>query len=342
MFNNSTKILFYFTLIGGILLTISSNSWAGAWMGLEINLLSFIPIMTNAENIYTTEASMKYFLVQALASSTLLFMVLATTFIEKSLMIIKSIRIDLMIMIPLLMKSGASPFHWWFPSVMEGLSWTNCLILMTLQKLAPMILIVNIMQAKMWLLISIIYSIMIGSIGGLNQISTRKMLTYSSINHMGWLLSAMLIGENMMIMYFFIYSVMTFTIISIIKMNKISFINQMFYTNYNPMYKFLLFSSLLSLGGLPPFSGFFNKWIIIQFMINNNLLIMNTLMIILSLITLHYYLRITYSAFLILYSETSWKMKNYYQNNKPIMMTIMLMISTVGLLLVSIPLTTLL
>nr|WGO58185.1 NADH dehydrogenase subunit 2 [Allacta xizangensis] len=342
MHNNSTKILFYFTLVGGILLTISSNSWVGAWMGLEINLLSFIPIMTNAENIYTTEASMKYFLTQALASSILLFMVLTTTFIEKSLMIIKSTKVDLMIMIPLLLSSGASPFHWWFPSVMEGLSWTNCLILMTLQKLAPMILIMNILQAKMWLLISIIYSIMIGSIGGLNQTSTRKLLTYSSINHMGWLLSAILIGENMMIMYFIIYSVMTFTIILTIKMYKISFINQMFYTNYNPIYKFLLFTSLLSLGGLPPFSGFFNKWIITQFMIMNNLMIMNAFMIILSLITLYYYLRITYSAFLILFSETSWKIKNFNMNYELTMSSTMCLISIIGLLLISIPLTTLL
>nr|YP_010946310.1 NADH dehydrogenase subunit 2 [Allacta bruna]WGO57028.1 NADH dehydrogenase subunit 2 [Allacta bruna] len=342
MFNNSTNILFFFTLFGGILLTISSNSWVGAWMGLEINLLSFIPIMTNAENIYTTEASMKYFLIQALASSILLFMVLTTTFIEKSLMIIKSTQVDLMIIIPLLLKSGVPPFHWWFPGVMEGLSWINCLILMTVQKLAPMMLMINTLQSKMWLMISIICSITMGSIGGLNQISTRKLLTYSSINHMGWLLSAMLIGENMLLMYFFIYSVMTITIVLIMKMYKISFINQMFNTNYSPIYKFLLFSSMLSLSGLPPFSGFFNKWIIIQFLTKNELLIMNTFMVMMSLITLYYYLRITYSAFLILHSENSWKYKNFYQMNNSMLMSTTWLMSTASLALISLPLTTLL
>nr|YP_010946271.1 NADH dehydrogenase subunit 2 [Allacta hainanensis]WGO56989.1 NADH dehydrogenase subunit 2 [Allacta hainanensis] len=333
MFKNSTKILFHFTLIGGILLTISSNSWMGAWMGLEINLLSFIPIMNNAENIYTTEASMKYFLIQALSSSMLLFMILMT-FIE---MFNMSIRIDMLNMIPLMLKSGVSPFHWWFPVVMEGLSWKNCAILMTLQKMAPMILIMNIFQSKFLPMMFIMISILVGSLGGLNQISIRKMLTYSSINHMGWLLSTMLISEILWMIYFMIYSILTITITLMAKTYNISFINQTFSMNNYPILKFLLFLTLLSLGGLPPFSGFFPKWIIVQFMMKNNFVIMNTIMIILSLITLYYYLRITYSAFLITHTEISWKI-HFYQNKFSMFISWMSMMSTFGLLLISMPL----
>jgi NADH-ubiquinone oxidoreductase chain 2 len=74
--NTPTKILLSTTLIGGILISISSNSWLGAWIGLEINLISFIPLISTQENIYTTEASLKYFVIQALASSVLLFLVI--------------------------------------------------------------------------------------------------------------------------------------------------------------------------------------------------------------------------------------------------------------------------
>ena len=59
----------------GMFITISSNSWLRAWIGLEFNLLSFIPIISNNKNILTLEASLKYFLIQALVSSTLLFII---------------------------------------------------------------------------------------------------------------------------------------------------------------------------------------------------------------------------------------------------------------------------
>ena len=71
--NNSTKILLLTTFVGGVLVSVSSNSWWGAWIGLEINLISFIPLMSNVKNMYNKEASLKYFIVQVLASVTLLF-----------------------------------------------------------------------------------------------------------------------------------------------------------------------------------------------------------------------------------------------------------------------------
>jgi len=69
--SNSTKILLLTTLLGRVLVSVSSNSWLGAWIGLEINLISFIPLTFNAKNMYSTEASLKYFIEQVLASATL-------------------------------------------------------------------------------------------------------------------------------------------------------------------------------------------------------------------------------------------------------------------------------
>nr|WGO58172.1 NADH dehydrogenase subunit 2 [Centrocolumna ericea] len=336
MSNNSTKIIFLATLISGVFITISSNSWLGAWMGLEINLLSFIPIMSSNENIFTTEASLKYFLVQALASAVLLFLIISKTMMEDMFSIINPSTSSVMLSTPLLLKGGAAPFHWWFPSVMEGLSWMNCLILMTLQKIAPLILISYLIKSSIFSLSIIIFSVLTGAIGGYNQTSIRKILTYSSINHMGWMLSSMMLGENFWLMYFSIYSFLTLTIISIVSPFQISFINQTFLSNNdNPIMKFMLFTTLLSLGGLPPFLGFLPKWLIIQSMVNNNMILMIALMVVFSLITLYYYLRISYSSFIILHSEPSWNIKTH--KNKTMVGCIMLSsVSLFGLMLCTI------
>nr|AVN67624.1 NADH dehydrogenase subunit 2 [Paratemnopteryx couloniana] len=322
-------MLFLMTLISGIMISISSNSWLGAWMGLEINLLSFIPIMSSNENIYTTEASLKYFLIQALASSVLLFSIISKVLMENMFSMFSSTLNSIILMTPLLLKSGAAPFHWWFPSVMEGLTWMNCFILMTIQKLTPLILISYEIKITIFSIIIIISSILIGAIGGYNQTSIRKILTYSSINHMGWMLSAMLMGQNFWMMYFVIYSLLTLTIIMIINPFQISFINQTFLMNNNkPTMNFLLFSSLLSLGGLPPFLGFLPKWIIIQIMADNNMYTLITIMTVMSLVTLYYYLRISYSSFIILHAEPSWNIQMY--NAKTFNLTILM--STMSLM----------
>nr|AVN67236.1 NADH dehydrogenase subunit 2 [Methana sp. AUS1] len=327
-------MLLLITLMSGTLISMSSNSWLGAWMGLEINLLSFIPLMSNNKNIYTTEASMKYFIVQALASSTLLFLIISKSMIEELYFMYNSSMSAMIINTPLLLKSGAAPFHWWFPSIMEGLSWNNCFILMTIQKIAPLMLISYSSKMNSFMWIVILSSVIIGSIGGLNQISIRKILTYSSINHMGWMLAAMIIGENMWIMYFTIYSVLSLTIIMIIKPFQISFINQTFMLgNEMSIMKFLMFTTLLSLGGLPPFLGFLPKWIIIQYMITNEMTVMVTMMVVMSLLTLYYYLRMSYASFIMLHTEPKWNIQ-FYKNNKifPISM-ILSSISMFGLIL---------
>nr|AVN67788.1 NADH dehydrogenase subunit 2 [Periplaneta lateralis] len=321
------------TLMSGMLISISSNSWLGAWIGLEINLLSFIPLMSTNKNVFTTEASMKYFIVQALASSTLLFLIISKSMIEELYTFSNNYLTSVIINTPLLLKSGAAPFHWWFPSIMEGLSWSNCFILMTIQKMAPLMLISYYMTMNTFMWIIILISIIIGSIGGLNQISIRKILTYSSINHMGWMLAAMNIGENMWIFYFLIYSMLTLTIITIVSSHQISFINQTFLmSNELSTMKFLMFTTLLSLGGLPPFLGFLPKWIIIQHMIINEMNFLISLMVIMSLMTLYYYLRICYASFMILYAEPKWNIQ-FYNNKILLTSSILSSISMLGLVL---------
>nr|URH17021.1 NADH dehydrogenase subunit 2 [Pericapritermes sp. H SH-2022a] len=313
--SNSTKVLLLITLVGGMLVSVSSNSWLGAWMGLEINLMSFIPLMSNVKNMYNTEASLKYFIVQVLASATLLFMVVMKTLTEDLFTFEMNPHTPMIICTPLLLKSGAAPLHWWFPGVMEGLSWENCALLMTVQKAAPLMLMSYLIEINIFTLSVILMSTMVGAIGGLNQTSMRKILTYSSINHTGWMLIALTMSENLWMVYFAIYSTLALTVVAAIKLSGVSFINQTMMTNKETtLTKFMMFTSLLSLGGLPPFLGFLPKWIVIQAMITNNMAPLATVVVVMSLITLYYYLKISYSSFMILNAEPKWNLKTNKNN----------------------------
>nr|YP_009826126.1 NADH dehydrogenase subunit 2 [Shoveliteratura triangula]QIV68417.1 NADH dehydrogenase subunit 2 [Shoveliteratura triangula] len=332
MLKNPSKILFLSTLFIGTLISISSTSWLGVWMGLEINLLSFIPLMSNSKNILSTEASLKYFLVQAIASSLLLFSLIMMFLMSNMSIMLNNEVFLLLISSTLLLKMGAAPFHFWFPGTMEGLNWWNNLILMTWQKIAPLMLLSYMIKMNLFFSIIIVLSISVGSLGGLNQTSLRKLMAYSSINHLGWMIAAMTSGENLWELYFLIYSFLSAAIIFMFHTFQIFHVNQNFLMmNNDPKMKFCLFSLLLSLGGLPPFLGFLPKWLIIQTMAELNSLFIVTLMVITTLITLFYYLRITFTAFLFSYTEIKWNYTHFYSNQFYITMMTFTTISILGL-----------
>nr|QNV11646.1 NADH dehydrogenase subunit 2 [Synapha fasciata] len=310
MIKNSSKLIFFFTMILGTFITISSNSWFGVWMGLEINLLSFIPLMIDTNNLLSTEASLKYFLVQTFASLILLFsmmmFILFNNFIYS--MSINNYLYSSLIFLALIIKSGMAPFHFWFPNVMEGLSWYMNLMLMTWQKIAPLIIISYLMMSKIYFLF-IIISAITGAMGGLNQTSLRKIMAFSSINHLSWMMVAMMFNEFMWLFYFFIYSLISFSIVFLFNSFKIFYINQLFNSMFNSkIFKFIILITFLSLAGLPPFLGFLPKWLVIQSLMTTNHMFLIMILIMMSLITMFFYLRICYSSFMINYLEIKWFM----------------------------------
>nr|ATV91642.1 NADH dehydrogenase subunit 2 [Stegana jiajinshanensis] len=337
MFNNSSKILFVVIMMSGSLITVTANSWLGAWMGLEINLLSFIPLMSDNNNLMSTEASLKYFLTQAMASTVLLFAIILVTMnnnmnFENN----TSSYITMIILSSLLLKSGAAPFHFWFPNIMEGLSWMNCLLLMTWQKIAPLMLISHV-NIKMLLFSSIIMSVIIGSLGGLNQSSLRKLMAFSSINHLGWMLMALNSNETIWLIYFLMYSFLSFVLTFMFNNFKIFHFNQMFSLFFNSKtLKFILFMNFLSLGGLPPFLGFLPKWLVIQQLSLENQYFMLMILVMSTLITLFFYLRICYSSFMLNYYENNWLINMQMKNLSYNMYLVMSFFSIFGLSLISI------
>nr|ANP26549.1 NADH dehydrogenase subunit 2 [Mnais costalis] len=321
---NLSFMLFLCTLVMGTTLSISSESWIMMWIGLEVNLMSFIPMMKMNNTPYESEASMKYFLVQALASSLLMMAILSSEVISMN-----NIMINTILMGALLMKMGAAPFHFWFPTVMQGLSWVGCLLLMTWQKIAPMIMMSYQLAPSMLMNVIVAMSVVVGAVGGFAQTSIRKMFAYSSISHLGWLIMALMMSINYWMMYFTMYVMMSMATVAMFSKNEAFYLTQVFNMKTNSEIKMMMFIAMLSLGGMPPFTGFVPKWIIIQNMIASQMYMMTTIMVMTTLITLYMYMRLTYSAL------TFNTQGTYWQNQHP---SNILMFMSTGATLMGIPL----
>nr|WHN64459.1 NADH dehydrogenase subunit 2 [Brachytarsina amboinensis] len=323
MFNNSYKIMFTMMMMISTIISISSNSWLVAWMGLEINLLSFIPLMSD-NKLMSTEASMKYFLTQALTSSTILFTIML-------MFIYNNYFLNMMMISSLMMKLGSAPFHYWFIDVMENISWNNNLILMTWQKLAPLILI-SYMMNKI-IIIYIILSLMISTIKGINQTSIRKLMAYSSVNNLSWMLSSMN-NHKLMMIYFLIYSLMSFSLIMIFNMLKISHMNQLFMMMNNKSMKIFIMLNTISMAGMPPFLGFIPKWLVIQELIFFNNYFLSWMLMMSSLIMIYLYLRLYYMTLLLNNHKLMIFNKNYYNNNYLMSIMLLSIINFLSLLMI--------
>nr|YP_010489367.1 NADH dehydrogenase subunit 2 [Lauridromia dehaani]UWM10778.1 NADH dehydrogenase subunit 2 [Lauridromia dehaani] len=298
-------------LILGSVLSISSSSWFGAWVGLELNLMSFIPLISTKLSSSSSEAALKYFLTQALGSSIIIF--------SSSIMFSFSNLSLPLILMAILLKLGSAPFHFWFPQVMNGLLWPQIIILATIQKLAPMFLISYLLNNPLienMILLSAILSALIGALGGVNQMNLRKIMAYSSINHMAWMLTAISISENLWILYFIFYSFISSSVILLFNSIKAYHFSNMFSNlNHSSFLIILTPMTLLSLGGLPPFSGFIPKWLLIQMLINENLFFMLFFLLLSALVTLFFYLRIFIIFLILLNPSFKWSHKSPYFKN---------------------------
>lgn len=137
---------------------------------------------------YRSERAVKYFVVQALASQV---------FVSRILFISGSFDFSWGLLIALGLKLGVAPFHFWYPSVAQGLRWGQNILLMVTQKLAPLHLIFRGAHRGGLFLFVILSSCLVGGVGGLNQTHFRKIIAFSSINHMSWVLAAITISSNL-------------------------------------------------------------------------------------------------------------------------------------------------
>ena len=246
--------LFFLSLIFRIILVLSRNSWFLIWLGLEINLLSFVAMIFYKKSKYRTEAALKYFLIQIIRSIIIVVGFMFLVLINELILFV--------ILRGLIIKLGSAPFHQWLPSLIEGLSWNIVAILLILQKVNPILLLFYLVLNRNISFVYFIYcSSLIGAIRGLNQISLRKLVAYSSISHLAWLLARVKISFLIILLYLIFYSLILTRVIVIFDFNQSININFIIKRK-----RFTIISSigLLSLRGLPPLIGFFPKLIVRQ------------------------------------------------------------------------------
>nr|YP_009048667.1 NADH dehydrogenase subunit 2 [Anourosorex squamipes]AHZ18285.1 NADH dehydrogenase subunit 2 [Anourosorex squamipes]ALA99261.1 NADH dehydrogenase subunit 2 [Anourosorex squamipes]ALA99268.1 NADH dehydrogenase subunit 2 [Anourosorex squamipes]ALA99269.1 NADH dehydrogenase subunit 2 [Anourosorex squamipes]ALA99273.1 NADH dehydrogenase subunit 2 [Anourosorex squamipes] len=323
------------TIVTGTLIVTMSSHWFMIWIGFEMNMLAFIPLLIKNYNPRSMEASTKYFMTQATASMILMLAIIMNLIHEGQWTIsnISNPTASILMTMALVMKLGLSPFHFWVPEVTQGVSLTSGMILLTWQKIAPLSVFYQIYPSiNLNLILSMsLLSILIGGWGGLNQTQLRKIMAYSSIAHMGWMTAIMTYEPTIMLLNLFIYITMTIsTFMLFIFTSTTTTLSLSHAWNKMPLITFLIMMVMLSLGGLPPLTGFLPKWMIIQELAKNNSIILPTTMAILSLLNLFFYMRLTYSTTLTMFPTTNnMKMKWQYDNTKKIpLMAPMITIST--------------
>nr|YP_010956316.1 NADH dehydrogenase subunit 2 [Astronesthes nigroides]WMY89409.1 NADH dehydrogenase subunit 2 [Astronesthes nigroides] len=302
----------------GTVLTFSSSHWLLAWMGLEVNTLAILPLMAQKHHPRAVEATTKYFLIQSTAAAMIMFASLTNAWVTGEWMIFQlSHPIPVTItMLALALKVGLAPAHFWLPEVLQGLDLTTGLILSTWQKLAPFALIVQVAPSvNSHLLIALgLTSTFIGGWGGLNQTQLRKILAYSSIAHLGWMILIVQFAPSIALLNLFLYIAMTSTAFLALKAYDCLNLNDLS-TSWakSPALAALLTPVLLSLGGLPPLSGFMPKWLVINEMVKQGLQLPATIAALSALLSLYYYLRVCYAVALtsppnILIKTTPWRL----------------------------------
>nr|APC60608.1 NADH dehydrogenase subunit 2 [Phyllomys blainvillii] len=314
--------IIYSTLIMGTLITLISSHWLLMWAGLELSMLSIIPILMNKTNPRSTEAATKYFLTQATASMMLLLSIITTMVFSGQWTIIYSNNqiIMFMLTLSLIMKLGLAPFHFWVMEVTQGTPLLQGMLLLTWQKIAPLSILIQISPSinTPLMMSSALMSTLLGGWGGLNQTQLRKILAYSSIAHMGWMVVIINFNPSISLFNLIIYILLTITLFITLHMNNnLTTLSLSHVWSTAPPIIIIILMNLLSLGGLPPLTGFAPKWMIIQELMKNNNIVIPTMMTMAALLNLYFYMRLMYSTTLTLFPSTNnTKTKWYFHNNK--------------------------
>nr|QQL13485.1 NADH dehydrogenase subunit II [Troglodytes aedon]WIF20234.1 NADH dehydrogenase subunit 2 [Troglodytes musculus]QQL13486.1 NADH dehydrogenase subunit II [Troglodytes aedon]QQL13487.1 NADH dehydrogenase subunit II [Troglodytes aedon]QQL13488.1 NADH dehydrogenase subunit II [Troglodytes aedon] len=317
--NPQAKLVFTISLLLGTTITISSNHWVLAWTGLEINTLAILPLISKSHHPRAIEAATKYFLVQAAASTLVLFSSMTNAWHtgQWDITQLTNPTSSLILTTALAMKLGLVPFHFWFPEVLQGSSLPVGLLLSTAMKFPPITLLyMTSPSLNPTLLVTMaLLSAALGGWMGLNQTQTRKILAFSSISHLGWMTIIISYNPKLTLLNFYLYALMTAAVFLTLNSTKaLNLSTLMTSWTKTPALNAMLMLTLLSLAGLPPLTGFLPKWLIIQELTKQEMAPAATIISLLSLLGLFFYLRLAYCATITLPPHTTNHMKQWHIN----------------------------
>nr|WOE90979.1 NADH dehydrogenase subunit 2 [Aequorea sp. MKL-2023] len=294
--------------LGSVVLILCDNLIT-LYLGLELQTFStFILIAKNRTSIKSSEAGLKYFILGALSSGFYL-LGLITLFLggysleirEISLLSFEFINIVSLTFISLsfCFKLSMFPLHFWIPDIYEGSSWDIISLISTLPKISMLSVLIQLMINSNLLLIFSLLSIVIGTLGALNQTKIKRLLGYSGIAHMGFIVLGFSLlnrqGFTISNLYLIVYMAAMISIFIVIINSNISnkFIIELGglkFLNKVLALSFLLL--VLSIAGIPPLSGFISKWFLLLTTVENFYNVASFIIILFSAIGAGYYLRV--------------------------------------------------
>nr|ABV71834.1 NADH dehydrogenase subunit 2 [Serpophaga nigricans] len=335
--NPQAKLIFSMSLLLGTTITISANHWMMAWTGLEINTLAILPLISKSHHPRAIEASTKYFLTQAAASTLLLFSSMSNAWFTGQWDITQLTHpmSCMLLTTAIAMKLGLVPFHFWFPEVLQGSSLMTSLLLATVMKFPPTILLLLSSPSLNPTLLSMmaIASAALGGWMGLNQTQTRKILAFSSISHLGWMTIILVYDPKLTLITFYLYSLTTAAVFFTLNSTNILKLSTLMTAwSKTPTLTATLMLTLLSLAGLPPLTGFLPKWLIIQELTKQELTTAGTIIALLSLLGLFFYLRLAYCATITIPPNSANHMKQWQASKSINTLTSILSILSIMLL----------
>lgn len=285
---------FVFIYLIRFIIVMGGEDWFLIWIGLEINIMSFLILIYKRYNIMIGESCLKYFFIQRMRSSLFI-----------SLFYLNYYLIGGIVILILSLKIGAGPFFFWFPSLCSGLDWVSCYILILFQKILPLILIFMFIHWVIWIIV--IIRLLLGIIGSFNQINIKQLLAYSSVHHLGWIIIVGMLKRIRWILYLIIYGLVLYRIVILLLNDNIVDLSLLFLSKY----KVIFIIGMLSIGGVPPLLGFFLKWIALINIFNVSKVYL-LILIIVSVLILYVYIRIAYDV--ILGGRIEWTRRwiNYY------------------------------
>lgn len=323
-------------LLGLVALLVTSQAYdlLTVYITIEFQSLIFYVLATfKRTSEFSTEAGLKYFILGAFSSALLLFgsallyslsgltnlgdfakLYTNITLIESSFLFSSLISL-IFILIALLFKLSAAPFHMWAPDVYEGSPTSITAFFSLMPKLIIMTLLIRILIFSfqdfifLWkdiVLYSGLLSIFIGALGAFSQKKWKRFLSYSSINHVGFLLLALLTIDfeciSSITLYLIIYVIMTIGIFAVVftlqfysypKVNQTRNLQDLlFLSKVNPVLTIGFTLVLFSMAGIPPLAGFFSKLFILLVILQKKMLGSVVIIILISCITCFYYIRL--------------------------------------------------
>nr|BAP90323.1 NADH dehydrogenase subunit 2 [Stenodactylus petrii] len=305
------------------IITMSSNHWLLAWLSLELNTLSILPITMKPAHPRATEATTKYFLIQTTAAALILCATTLNVWQTGQWTILHTPNpiTTMLLTMAIALKLGLAPMHLWYPDVLQGSTLPTALIISTWQKIAPLALLMmmhNHLNTSALMTLGLI-SALVGGWTGLNQTQVRKIMAFSTIAHMGWLMMALSLNQELTTLTMTLYIMMTTTLFFSLTTTTTKTISDMGTAwPSSPTLMTMTMLTLMSLGGLPPLTGFLPKWLIMKELTHAPAL--STLMLLASLPSLFFYTRLAYFSMMTTpptttNTEHKWRLNNQLKPN---------------------------